>query len=127
VIFTWDRLYDDIWLTRDYFPEIPEQGKAICPPLDTYRAYFHRVEIRPVPVPHDCADGFLQAYWRRPEAYFDPHARSAISAFAGIDVEPGLTALRRDLSDGTWARRNRDVLIETERDLGYRLVIGDRA
>src|SRR5262245_62037662 len=99
VIFTWDRSYDDIWLTRDYFPEIAEQGKAICPPIEVYRAHFARIEIRPVPVPHDCTDGCLQAYWRRPENYFDDRARSAISAFAGIDAGPGLAALRRDLDN----------------------------
>ena len=85
------------------------------------------MEVLPVPTPHDCKDGFLQAYWRRPEAYFDTHARSAISAFATIDADPGLAALRRDLSDGTWSRRNGDLLNETELDLGYRLVIGERA
>ena len=87
VIFTWDRNYNELWLTRDYFPEIAEQGRAICPPIETYRERFQRVDIRPVAIPHDCADGFLQAYWRRPECYFDARARSAISAFAGIDTE----------------------------------------
>ena len=27
--------------------------------------------IEPVPIPHDCRDGFLHAYWRRPRAYLD--------------------------------------------------------
>lgn len=125
VIFTWDRLWDRMWLTRDYFPEITAQGR-VCPPIDSYRAHFSRVEIRPVAIPHDCTDGFLQAYWRRPESYFDAHARSAISAFASIDARPGLAALRRDLDNGMWARRNGYLLDETELDLGYRLVIGER-
>ncbi len=127
VIFTWDPEHPGMWLTREYFPEILEHGKTICPPLDWYRNQFKRTEIHAVPVPHDCTYGFLQAYWRRPEAYFDPLARSAISAFAFIDVEPGLTALRRDLDDGSWARRNGDLLDKTELDAGYRLIIGERA
>lgn len=127
VILTWDPEHPGMWLTREYFPEIMEHGKTICAPLDWYRNLFKRTEIRAVPVPHDCTYGFLQAYWRRPELYFDPLARSAISAFAFIDVEPGLAALRRDLDDGSWARRNGDLLDKTELDAGYRLVIGENA
>jgi hypothetical protein len=34
--------------------------------------------------------------------------------------------LRRDLDDGTWARRNSELIEKSELDLGYRLVIGER-
>src|SRR5215470_13934638 len=79
VILTWDQEFAaGMWLTRDYFPEIAELGKTVCPPLDNYRGAFDRVRFVSVPVPHDCADGFLQAYWRRPEAYFSEDARRAI-------------------------------------------------
>jgi hypothetical protein len=37
-----------------------------------------------------------------------------------------LAALRRDLDDGTWLRRNGRLLKLGELDLGYRLVIGTR-
>jgi hypothetical protein len=50
--------------------------------------------------------------------------RSAISTFAKLgDLEPGLTRLRSDLGNGTWARRYSDLLRQSEPDLGYRLVI----
>jgi hypothetical protein len=79
-------------------------------------------------IPHDCTDGFLEAYWRRPEAYFDPYARLSISSFARVhDVDSGLSALRRDLDDGTWARRHATLLTKHELDLGYRIVIGERS
>jgi hypothetical protein len=52
--------------------------------------------------------------------------RRAISAFANIGVASGLAALRRDLDDGTWLRRNGHLLQLTELDVGYRLVIGTR-
>ena len=62
----------------------------------------------------------------RPEAYFDPNARSAISTFAHIaDVDVGSANLRRDLDNGTWAGRNAELLTKHELDLGYRLVIGE--
>jgi SAM-dependent methyltransferase len=124
IIFTWDHSNSGMWLTQDYFPEIAAHGKAICRPIDFYREAFGRLTILTVPVPHDCTDGFLQAYWRRPEAYFDPGVRAAISAFAHVkNVEHGLSRLRRDLDDGTWHKRHGHLLNETELDLGYRLVV----
>jgi SAM-dependent methyltransferase len=132
VIFTWDNDHPGMWLIRDYFPFIAEDGRAICPPLDMYRDIFGSVGVKPIPIPHDCSDGFLQAYWRRPEAYLDAGVRSAISAFAKYTaftkyaaMDEGLTRLRRDLDDGTWLARNGHLLSETELDLGYRLIVAD--
>jgi hypothetical protein len=53
--------------------------------------------------------------------------RGAISTFAklhavGRDLD-GLERLRRDLADRTWERRYADLLMRTEIDLGYRIVI----
>jgi hypothetical protein len=80
--------------------------------------------VRPVAVPHDCVDGFLGAYWRRPEAYLDPAVRGAMSTFTKIgDVEPGVERLRRDLADGTWRRRHGELLGRESLDLGYRLIV----
>ena len=87
---------------------------------------FPKLRTVPVPVPHDCTDGFMCAYWRRPEAYLDPGVRTAISFFAiAQDVEPKIEHLRRDLEDGTWERRNGHLRHETQKDFGYRLVIAD--
>jgi hypothetical protein len=78
-------------------------------------------------VPHDCIDGFLGAYWRRPHAYLDAGVRSAISAFAKLaDVQAGLSRLRSDLDNGSWERRYGHLLQQSTYDLGYRLVIADR-
>jgi SAM-dependent methyltransferase len=128
VILTWEPAASPSWLTRDYFPEILAYDRTVFPPASHYGALLNNVVVRPVLIPHDCTDGFLEAYWRRPEVYFDAGARLAISSFARLaDVESGLTALRRDLDDGTWARRNNDLLDRTEIDLGYRLVVGERS
>ena len=111
----------DFWLLRDYFPEL-----ALKPllPLARAQAVFGTLRIVPIPIAHDCSDGFLCAYWRRPEAYLDPQRRAAISCFSKtLDTENAMDRLQRDIADGTWLRRNRDLLRETELDLGYRLVI----
>lgn len=120
-----DKWLDEFWLTRDYLPRDHFQGSMFSglePVLRELKA--SRVEVVPVPV--DCSDGFLCAYWRRPEAYLDPDVRRSISALAllGDEVlEPGLLRLDEDIRSGRWAERNRDLLDLDSYDWGYRLVI----
>lgn len=124
VILTWDPEHPGFWLVRDYFPEIHEFDRRTFPSLETLRAAFGPIEVRPVPVPADCVDGFLGAYWRRPEAYLDEGARGAISSFPRLNnVEARIARLRAHLADGTWHARNADLLALDELDIGYRLVV----
>jgi hypothetical protein len=114
------------WLT-DYLPGLAALDEAQMPKLADYERWLGAVEIAPVPVPHDCSDGFLYAYWRRPAAYLDPFIRSGSSSlFAVGDAEPGLQRLRRDLESGEWERRYADLLALDEYDAGYRLVVAGR-
>ncbi|HEY1630704.1 MAG TPA: class I SAM-dependent methyltransferase [Rhizomicrobium sp.] len=122
VFFDHDGSTHDFWLI-DYFPDARPHMRPLLA-METARAVFGELRIVPVPVPRDCTDGFLCAYWRRPERYLDPNVRAAISFFSLVDdPEPSLARLRSDLQDGTWARRYGGVLGETEMDFGYRLVI----
>ena len=125
VFFDHDPAGLDFWLINDYFPELRESLVPLLP-LDRARAVFENLRDVPIPVPHDCTDGFLAAYWRRPEIYLDAGARGAISFFAKLDdVGPRIARLRADLEDGTWARRHGHILRETAMDFGYRLVIAE--
>jgi SAM-dependent methyltransferase len=113
------------WLIEDYFPEMRAGFRPLLD-LDKARAVFGELRITPLPVPHDCTDGFLAAYWRRPHMYLDAGAREAISFFATAgDVEGGIARLAHDLAAGTWAGRNAGLLDKTEMDYGYRLVIAE--
>ncbi|MBI3826609.1 MAG: class I SAM-dependent methyltransferase [Candidatus Rokubacteria bacterium] len=124
VIVTWDPSIRDFWLVGEYFPEIVEIDGPIFPTMDDLRRAFGRIEVRPLPIPGDCVDGFLGAYWRRPEAYLDSNVRAAISTFHKLhDVDSGLARLRRDLGDGTWQRRWGHLRDRAELDLGYRIVV----
>lgn len=115
----------DFWLLSDYFPEMVQHLSGLLP-LDSARAVFGSVRIVPVSVPHDCTDGFMCAYWRRPQAYLDPGVRRAISFFALVrDVEARMEQLRRDLDDGSWDRRNGYLRAQSEMDFGYRLLIAE--
>jgi hypothetical protein len=82
------------------------------------------VTITPLPVPHDCSDGFLYAYWRRHHAYLDPRIRSGSSSFWALpDVSEGMERLSRDLESGAWARRYSALLSLDAYDAGYRLIV----
>jgi SAM-dependent methyltransferase len=123
VLFTFDPSCRP-WLT-DYLPELATLDEAQMPTMSDYERWLGSVQITPVLVPHDCSDGFLYAYWRRPAAYLDTHIRSGISSFWAIDTEAGLQDLRRDLESGEWQRRYAELLTLQEYDAGYRLVVAD--
>jgi SAM-dependent methyltransferase len=113
------------WQT-DYFPELATLDEAQMPTMADYERWLGSVRITPVPVPHDCSDGFLYAYWRRPAAYLDAHIRSGSSSFWVIsNAEAGLQNLKRDLETGAWERRYAELLTLDEYDAGYRLVVAD--
>ena len=129
VVVTWDPSASGFWLVDDYFPEIVDLDRRIFPTLEDFGRALGRVDVQAFPVPHDCIDGFMGAYWRRPHAYLDANVRAAISAFAKAEpsrLESGLARLRRDLADGTWERRHGHLLERAELDLGYRIVIATR-
>lgn len=125
VIFTFDPKADYFWLA-DYIPEIIEHDQPIMPEMAEYDRILGQTKIKHVPVPHDCTDGFLGAYWQRPHAYLDPRVRASISTFAKLDDEPeGLTTLSQDLESGAWTERFGHLMQEQQLDIGYRLVIAD--
>jgi SAM-dependent methyltransferase len=113
------------WLT-DYLPELATLDEAQMPTMSDYERWLGSVQVTPVLVPHDCSDGFLHAYWRRPAAYLDARIRSGSSSFWVIrDVESGLQKLKRDLETGEWERRYAELLTLDAYDAGYRLVVAD--
>ncbi|MBI2217271.1 MAG: class I SAM-dependent methyltransferase [Candidatus Rokubacteria bacterium] len=128
VIVTWDPAFPGFWLVDAYFPEILAIDRRIFPPIAELERALGPLDVHALRVPHDCVDGFLGAYWRRPHAYLDAGVRGAISTFAKLrDVGPGLARLARDLGDGTWARRHGALVDRPELDVGYRLVIAHRS
>ncbi|MGD9815365.1 MAG: methyltransferase domain-containing protein [Hyphomonadaceae bacterium] len=122
VLLTFDVEASDFWLTQDYFPELAELDRRIMPKLSDMAGELGPFEAAPVPIPHDCVDGFLGAYWRRPEVYLDDGARRSMSSFAKIDAQDGLKRLGDDVASGAWRSRYAPLLGLDALDVGYRLV-----
>jgi hypothetical protein len=128
VVFTWDQAVAarEFWFVRDYLPEVNERERGLAALDAAVLGLGPDARVLPVPVPHDCRDGFFAAYWRRPEAYLDPVVRAGISGLALLDqglVERAVTQLATDLADGTWAARYADLIVRDELDVGYCLVV----
>lgn len=117
----------DFWLTQNYFSEIQEQDNEQFPSIEQLRLWLGPISVKSIPIPADCIDGFLGAYWRRPWAYLDAQVRAGMSTFAKIRrLEEGLGNLRRDLESGIWEQRYGHLLTLKELDIGYRLVFWHR-
>ncbi len=126
VILTWDPASSGFWLVQDYFPEIPGLDRRQFPGLEAIARVLGPLDVRPIPIPRDCVDGFLGAFWQRPEAYLDPAVRAGMSSFFRIpNVERQLEQLRRDLESGAWHSKHASLLERNELDIGYRLLVGE--
>jgi SAM-dependent methyltransferase len=129
VVLTWDQsVTRETWLLSEYLPEAAALDDARAIPVEHLAALLGATRIEPVPIPHDCTDGFAVAYWRRPEAYLDPVVRAGISMLAQTGEEaiaPGLSRLADDLSTGRWHDRHVDLLTLEETDVGYRLLVAE--
>jgi hypothetical protein len=125
-------LVDAFWLTAEYLPGVRH---LIPPPYREPGAWEREMtdllgdaEFRPVPIPHDCTDGFYGAYWRRPHAYLDPELRANISVFGRLprsDVDAAMARLAADLESGRWHAAHADLAGRDALDLGYRLVVAE--
>ncbi len=126
VILTHEHLAS-FWL-GEYFPGIRRIDLDIFPTYADFERELGALTVSAVPIPHDCSDGFLGAYWRRPHAYLDANVRFAISSFAKLteaETHDGLARLRADLESGAWHQRNSELLGRDALDLGYRLVVAE--
>jgi len=128
VVATWDPAFrGEFWLLERYLPELRDRDAAAFPAMAAIaRALGGAVDVSPLPVPRDCADGFLGAFWARPEAYLDPAVRAGMSTLAAAGPEmvaAGLARLEAELASGEWDARHGHLRERAELDVGYRLVV----
>jgi SAM-dependent methyltransferase len=127
VLFTWDPAAAGLfWLTREYLAWLAEWDAGRFPEMGELREALPGAVVEPVPIPADCVDGFLAAFWARPEAYLEPAVQRGNSLMAlGPDrarLRQALGRLRDDLRTGAWDARHGDLRSATSLDAGYRLV-----
>jgi DNA-binding transcriptional MerR regulator len=125
VVFTYDADRGrQFWLNRDYLPEFADVLANWPSITDLTNAVNGRAE--PIPIPWDCADGFFEAHWRRPEAYLEERVRRAVSVWTRVGPEAEHRAVNRlhdDLASGRWAERNAGLQGLDTAELGLRLLI----
>ena len=109
VIMTFDPVsLRKFWLA-EYAPEMMERESGRMPDLAELAAQLTgKVRIDELSIPADCADGFAEAYFARPEAFLDPRVRTSQSAWGFIDRGTERRSVERlsvALEDGSWDDR----------------------
>jgi hypothetical protein len=127
LILTCDpRELDRFWLV-DYAPEVIAVEASRYPLIETIvRALGGHADVIPVPIPHDCTDGFNEAYYARPERLLEQGARVACSAWSFIGdtaAARAVTALSDDLESGVWDSRYGHLRGQPTFDGSLRLIV----
>ncbi len=99
---------DNFW-NAHYFPELIEIEKARYPTIDfIVNALGGNSEVKSIPIPLDCADGFQEAFYGRPEAFLEKEIRKAQSAWSFLEdgMEDILVQrLADDLASDEWDKK----------------------
>lgn len=99
---------DRYWLA-DYVPELMAVERRRYPPLDVICSGLGGVaEVRTIPIPIDCVDGFTEAFYARPEKFLDPVVRRSQSAWGFVpqEVQERFAAtLAAEIDSGEWDRK----------------------
>ena len=116
----WQRefLADGLAIERPRFPAIEDIAVALG----------GNTRVERIPTPGDCADGFFEAYWRRPEGLLDAEVRSAQSMWAMLDPgveERTVARLATALETGAWDTEHGHLRQQESYDGALRLVISE--
>lgn len=114
-----DFLAEGVAIERARFPAIEDVAAALG----------GRTRVEHIATPGDCADGFFEAFWRRPEALLEPAVRGGQSMWALLEpgVEERIVArLSAALQSGAWDSKHGHLRDLDSYDGALRLVISDR-
>jgi hypothetical protein len=127
VILTFDPdTLDRFWL-NDYAPDVIAAERRRQPPIaKLVRTLGAGTEVRSIPVPADCSDGFKEAYYARPECFLDEAVRRSQSSWSFVEPAVQVRAIARldaDLASGAWDERYGALRTQPELDGSLRLII----
>ncbi len=128
VVFTFDLETLPPW-QRDYFGEGFAIESTRFPTAEAVAgALGGRTRVEMVPTPADCVDGFVEAFWSRPERLLDPDVRASQSLWAVLPEgaeERAIARLAADLESGVWDAEHGHLREMNEFDGAMRLVISE--
>lgn len=131
VVLTFDPdALGDFWLLADYLPETLADDRRRFPSIAEIADALGGAGVESVPVPADCSDGFLEAYYAQPEAFLDPAVRAAQSTWPRLPAgaqERALAALQADLLSGAWEERYGRMRRQPSYEGALRLVVSRSA
>jgi hypothetical protein len=127
IIMTFDPdALKDFW-NFQYFPELIEVERLRYPTMDfVVKALGGNCEVKAVPIPLDCVDGFQEAFYGRPEAFLEKEVRLSQSAwgFLSEDTENKyVKALADELKSGEWDRKYGHFRTQPNFTCALRLII----
>jgi SAM-dependent methyltransferase len=118
----------NLWITRDYFPEILNLKRRTMVTGEGLAALLHNTFSHPLPVPWDCHDHFFAALWARPEMLFDEEVVQPMWVWQSISEEArhgGRERLAADLESGAWEERYGHLRQQAELDVGLRIGVSE--
>jgi SAM-dependent methyltransferase len=128
VVFTFELERLPAW-QLDFLAECVERERPRFPAIaDVEAALGGRTRVERIPVPADCADGFFEAFWSRPEALLDPAVRASQSVWALLDSGVEERIVRRlaaALDSGAWDAEHGRLREQASFDGALRLVISE--
>jgi hypothetical protein len=106
LVMTFDPEALDRWWLAAYAQDYLAVERRRYPPLAAIRAGLAGpATLQTIPIPLDCTDGFVEAYYGRPEQLLDPRVRAAQSGWSFVSPmaqERFVEALGGDLRSGAW-------------------------
>jgi SAM-dependent methyltransferase len=117
------------WIAEYFAEAAVMHSEKYAPRVADLRHHLDVQDVLVLPIPADCTDGFIGAYWCRPEAYLDGRVRASMSVFAQMPPDiltRGIRRLQRELADGTWDRRFGFLRELASYDVGYRIVVAEK-
>jgi SAM-dependent methyltransferase len=130
VVFTFELDHLPAWQLEILREGIAKERPRFPAIEDIANALGGRTRVERIPTPGDCADGFFEAFWRRPEALLDPGVRSAQSMWALLEAEQEqriLDRLTHALDSGEWDAAHGHLRTQDSFDGALRLVISEGA
>jgi hypothetical protein len=117
---------DNFWYA-EYFPEVIDVERQRYPTIIfIVNALGGHCDVQSIPVPFDCADGFQEAFYGRPEAFLSEEVRKAQSAWGFLPDDEQETIVKRladDLQSGAWDEKYGHFRTQLNFTCALRLII----